>query len=250
MRPQLHFGYDAGDSRDALIGNQHVAEFAAEARAPFYDVAAGDHSAAQSGADDRRNRGGRVVRAEDREVAPERAGVAIVQIGDGLVERARQPARISNPAQPGWTKLVDPRALRTPVGARRARRIQSDDRDIGARKCPPAQPRSRRPSAICPGRPRDPPAKARDARTGLDQESLLRVEKSVVDGGTAQIDSSDKGHGKLQISRGLPARREQESVTCRREDNRRPWRACSRFVRRSGTRRLPRAGGRFQGLTG
>ena len=55
------------------------------------------------------------VVAEDAEVTPEGAGVAVVEIDDRLVESIASASRRSKPAQRGWTKLVEPRALRTPA---------------------------------------------------------------------------------------------------------------------------------------
>ena len=45
------FGIEALDGRDALVGNQHVAEFAAETLAALDDVAVHDDAAAEAGAD-------------------------------------------------------------------------------------------------------------------------------------------------------------------------------------------------------
>ena len=99
-----------------LVGHQHVAQFAAETRAALHHLAAGDHAAAQAGADDGRDRCRLAVSAEDVEVAPQRAGVAVVQIGDGLAQLL-SPGRRGYRSRPSrrWTKLVEPRALSTPV---------------------------------------------------------------------------------------------------------------------------------------
>ena len=78
----------AFDAGDALKWNQDVAEFAAEAFAAFDDVAVDDDAAAEAGADDDRDRSFFAVGAEDCEVSPERAGVAVVEVGDGLAEFA------------------------------------------------------------------------------------------------------------------------------------------------------------------
>ena len=86
VRPQLHSGSRPWIADDALVRDEHVAEFAAEAFAPLDDIAVDDDAAAQSRADDGGERGFAAVAAEEREVSPKRAGVAVVQIGDGLVE--------------------------------------------------------------------------------------------------------------------------------------------------------------------
>ena len=79
----------AFDTGDALVRNQHVAEFAAETLAALDDVAVDDDAAAEAGADDGGNGSLIAVGAEDREVSPERAGVAVVEIRDGLAELRR-----------------------------------------------------------------------------------------------------------------------------------------------------------------
>ena len=51
MRPQLQTG-EALDAVDALIGNQHVPQLAAEAAPSLDDVPLDDDAAAETGADD------------------------------------------------------------------------------------------------------------------------------------------------------------------------------------------------------
>ena len=65
-------------------------ELAAEAAPAFDDVALDDDAAAETGADDRGDGGGGFARAEDREMAPQGTGVAVVQVGGGLAKFMRQ----------------------------------------------------------------------------------------------------------------------------------------------------------------
>ena len=90
VRPQLHCRLDAAGSGDALIRNQHVAQFPAESVLALHHVAIEDDAAAIAGADDARNRSLAAVGAEDGVVSPECRGVGVVQIGHGLAELVRQ----------------------------------------------------------------------------------------------------------------------------------------------------------------
>ena len=58
-------------------------------------VAVDDHAAAEAGADDGGDRGLAAIGAEEGEVAPERAGIAVVEVGDGRPRRSSRFARIS-----------------------------------------------------------------------------------------------------------------------------------------------------------
>src|SRR6202043_2382661 len=71
---------DAGDTRYALIGNKHVAEFSAESVFALHHVAIEDDASAVAGTDDVGNRGLAAVGSEDRVVSPKRGGVGIVQV--------------------------------------------------------------------------------------------------------------------------------------------------------------------------
>ena len=82
VRPQLQSGRMPAIAEYALIRNQDVAEFPAKPHPPLEHAAFDNHAAAQPGADHRRNRSVGAVRAEDREVPPERSRVAVVQVAD------------------------------------------------------------------------------------------------------------------------------------------------------------------------
>ena len=86
MRPQLHSGFSPAGSGDALVRNQDVTQFSAESHSALHDIAIDDDAAAQAGSDHDRDRGFAAVRPEDREVSPERARIAVVQIGHGFAE--------------------------------------------------------------------------------------------------------------------------------------------------------------------
>ena len=90
VRPQLHCGLIPLGSGDALVRNQHVAQFSAESIFALHDVAVEDDAAAIARTDHAGNRGLAAVGAEDGVVAPESRCVGIVQIGDRFAELARQ----------------------------------------------------------------------------------------------------------------------------------------------------------------
>ena len=112
-------------------------------------IAVDDDAAAESGADDRRRSRSRGCRAEDREVSPKRAGVAVVEVGDRAGRASlRGSARMSNPAQSGWTKLVEPRALSTPA-ALAGPGVSSPTATTSSRRMPALSAAIFRPSSIC-----------------------------------------------------------------------------------------------------
>src|ERR1039458_6725071 len=78
----------ARGSGDALVRNQHVAEFSAESVLSLHDVAIEDDAAAVARPDDDRDGGLLAVGSEDRVVSPKRAGVGVVQIQHRLAEFA------------------------------------------------------------------------------------------------------------------------------------------------------------------
>ena len=107
-RPQLHCGTTSSRPGDPLRRDQHVAALAAESGAAGDDPAIDDHAAAQAGADDRGDRC-RGRPAEDVEVAPQRARVAVIEITDRALQADRQVARQVEPGP-----LRDARSWSTP----------------------------------------------------------------------------------------------------------------------------------------
>lgn len=71
------------ETGNVLIGEQYVAEFAAEAVTAFEDLVVYDDAAAEAGADDGGDRGCLILCTEKNVMAPESAGVAIVNIDNG-----------------------------------------------------------------------------------------------------------------------------------------------------------------------
>ena len=112
---------------------QHVAEFAAEALAALDHIAFHDNAAAQSGADDRGERGMAAVAAEKGEVAPERAGIAVVEIGNGFTEAFLQIQAdiVSRPV--GMDEIGGTLGAEDPGSAGRTRRIEAHGNDVGKR---------------------------------------------------------------------------------------------------------------------
>ena len=101
-------------------------ELPAKAAPALDDVAFDDDAAAETRADNRGDGGCCLARAEDREVPPERARVADAE----------------------WTKLVDPRALKTPV-LLAGPGVSSPTTTTCSRSIPAFATAIARPSAIC-----------------------------------------------------------------------------------------------------
>src|SRR5262249_10342582 len=88
----IAYRLQALDTRDRLVGNQHVAEFAPESHAALHHIAIHDDTATQAGADYGGDGRGVAVRPEDGEVAPERSSVAIVEINHRFLQFLREAA--------------------------------------------------------------------------------------------------------------------------------------------------------------
>src|SRR5690349_8098103 len=107
-----------------------MAQFAPEAGASLDHVSPGDHSAAQAGADNRRNRGSLAVAAEDIEVTPERAGVAVVQISYRLADLGFQAGPDIEAGPIGMDEIRGPSRAQYACGAGGTGSVQPDDGDI------------------------------------------------------------------------------------------------------------------------
>ncbi len=119
-----------------MIWNQDVAEFAAETFAAFDNVAVDDDAAAETRADDDRDRRFFAVGAENREVSPERAGVAVVQVGDGLVELSREAFADVESRPVGVDEVGRAFCAELAGGACGSRGVEADRDDVGERDLP------------------------------------------------------------------------------------------------------------------
>lgn len=124
-------GVDAGQGGDGLIGEQNVAEFAAEAGAALDVFTFDDDAAAEAGADDGRDGGGAGAGTEDVEVAPEGGGVAVVQVGDGFVEHGGEAGAEVVAGPLGVDEVGGAACAEDALGAGRAGGVETDDGDIG-----------------------------------------------------------------------------------------------------------------------
>ena len=149
VRPQLQSRRDARDRRDALIGNQHVAELAAESLATFHDVAVDDDAAAEAGADDGGDRSRRTADAEDGEVPPQRAGVAVVEVGDRLAELGGEPVADVEAGPVGMDEVGRARARSGRRRCWRDRACRDRRQTTLTGPMPAAAAAISRPSAIC-----------------------------------------------------------------------------------------------------
>jgi hypothetical protein len=93
-----------------------MAQFSAKSSSPFKDVSIDDDdAAAQAGADDGGNRSGPAPRAESAKCPQSAPAFPSFRYVTGFASFFARFSRMSNPAQFGWTKFVEPRALSTPV---------------------------------------------------------------------------------------------------------------------------------------
>ena len=145
---------------------QHVAEFAAEALAAVDHVAVDDHAAAEAGADDGRKRGFAAIAAEEGEVPPEGAGIAVVEVRDGLAEAIRQ-VRADIVAGPIGMHEVGGAARAEHAGAAgRTGRVEADGDDVGECNARLAGGDRRGRLRSVAGRHPAPASRGPDARTG------------------------------------------------------------------------------------
>src|SRR6185312_55374 len=132
FRPQ------AADSSDALVGDEHMAQLSAITSSTRDDVAIGDDAAAEASTDNRRDGRGSITCAEDREVAPEGSGIAVVEIHHRLAELVREPLPEIESSPIRMDKIGGTFGAEHAAGARGPRSIEADnghgvERDTGQR---------------------------------------------------------------------------------------------------------------------
>ena len=189
------FRLQAFDAGDALVGNQDVAEFSAEAHSALDDVAIDDDAAAETGADHRGDRSLPAVGAEDGEVSPQGSGVAVVEVGDGAAETGFEVRADIESGPIGMDEVGGTARAEDAGGTRRTGRVQADgdhvvqthagffDGDFQAVfDLPQADVRPF-------GGERGVLAQS------FDEELLLRVDDRIVNGGPAKVDSGNYFHG-------------------------------------------------------
>ena len=121
---------DAADSRNTLIGNQHVTQFSAKTVFALYDIAIENDATAIARPDDDRNLGLSAVCPKDRIVPPKRSRICIIQIAHRLAELVLQaftniearPLRMNKVRGTSGTELAR--------RAGRARSIQADGHHV------------------------------------------------------------------------------------------------------------------------
>ena len=172
-RPQLQWGSTSSRPLMRCVGIRTCPHSPPKPARPVDHAAVDDHAAAEARADDRRDRRRRRP-AEDVEVAPERAGVAVVQVADGALEPDREVARQIE-AGPLRVHEVG-RALRAQHARWRwpGQGYRVRPRSPGPARRRPSRPRwpGRRQSAA--GRCPAPRRCAPDARTGRRYGSVRR----------------------------------------------------------------------------
>ena len=191
--PAVALGHEALDALDALVGNQHVTELAPEAVPALDDVAVDDDAAAEARADDGRDGGGGPARAEDREVSPQRAGIAVVEVGDGLAELVREGLAEVEAGPCRMDEVGGPARAQHARAARRPGRVEPDDHDVLEVD---AGFRHRHVEAVGNLLQADVGPFLRSRRVlaqAVDQPALVAVDERVVDGRSPKVDPGDDG---------------------------------------------------------
>ena len=177
-----------------LIREEDVAQFTAKAVASLDHLVIHDDAAAKPGADDGRDRRLAFVSAEDRDVPPQRARVAVVEVGDRASQLRTQRRR---QVQTGPSRVHEVGGTLRAQHAGRAggpRRVQADDSDIVELRAGRAD---RDGQTILDLLQADGGAFDRARRMlaeSVDQEPAVEVEQRVVDGGAAEVNACDNRH--------------------------------------------------------
>ena len=190
----IALGLQAFDAGDALIWNQDVAEFAAESFAAFDDVAVDDDAAAETGADDDRDRSFFAVGSENREVSPERAGVAVVQVGDGLAEFTREAFANVEAGPVGVDEVGRAFGAELAGGAGGAGSVEADGDDVGQRNFREVGGDFQAVFDLLEADVGALFGEGRMLAEPFDQEFFIARDQRVVDRCTAQIDSRNDFH--------------------------------------------------------
>lgn len=121
---------DAGDTGDALIRDEDVAELAAETVFALHDFAVEDDAAAIAGPDDDRDGRFAAVGAEDGVVTPEGSGVGVVQIANGLVQLTREALANVEASPFGMNEIRRPTGAELAGGACWTRSVETHCDDV------------------------------------------------------------------------------------------------------------------------
>ncbi len=188
-------GREALDAMDALVGNQDVPELAAEAGPALDDMPVDDDAAAETGADDYRNRGRLFGLVEDGPVAPQRTSIPVVQVRHRTPEHCRQTGRKIETGPGRMHEVRGSFRAEHSDGTRRARRVEPHHHHVVQRDAGlpggDGQPVGDLPQADI---------RAFDGPRGMlaeifDQETPLEIDEGVVDGGASEVDAGDDLHG-------------------------------------------------------
>lgn len=201
-------GLNAGNAGDGVVGNENVAEFAAETIFSFDDVAVENNAAAVAGADDDGDRSIVRVGAEDGVVSPESGGVGVVEIGDGLAEFASEAIANIEAGPIGVDKVGGAAGAELAGSAGGAGSVEAEGDDIVEL------------DADIFGGDEEAVGDLLEAYVGallgeggmfaeaFDEEFAGLIYESVVDGGAAQVNASDDGHDEGSLKRIRVAGRE------------------------------------------
>ena len=183
------------DAGDRLIRNEDVSQLPAESPATANDGVAGrDHAAAESRPDDRGDRRRVGGRTEDRDVAPERRRVAIVEIDHATAELLFEAVTDVEPRPIGVDEIRGAAGAEHAVRGCRTGRVETHHGHVRQRYTGPA------------GRERQPVGDLLKADGGallrfrrmleetVNEKAALLVNERVVDGRASQIHTRGNAH--------------------------------------------------------
>lgn len=168
-----------------------MTELAAEADAANDDLTVHDDSAAVAGADDAGDGGGFVVEAEEVVVAPERGCVGVIEIDDGLAENFFESTAHVEVAPVGVDEVGGAFGAEFSGGAGGAGRVKADDGDVAELDAGFFDGDLEAVGNLLEADGWAFGGAGRVLAETIDEELFLVVEKSVVDGSAAQINTSN-----------------------------------------------------------
>ena len=179
---------------DALVGDENVAEFAAEAAGSADDAAFDDDAAAEAGADNGGNRGLRGGVAEEDEVAPEGSGVAVVEVRNGLAEFGLKVGADVEAGPIGVDEVGGAFGAKDAVGASGAGGVEADYFDVKKGDAGVVGGELEAVGDLLEADGRAFAGESGVFEQGVDEEVGVAVQEGVVNGGSAEVDSSREFH--------------------------------------------------------
>jgi len=178
-----------------------MTELSAESCSALDDAAIDDDAAPQAGADDGRNRCGALLTAKQREMSPQRTRIPVIEIRHRFTENSLEAGAYVKPDPLGMREVGRALHAQNAVCRRRPRRIEADRDDV---LCPNSCDRRGQFEAVgnlTQTGLRSVGGARRVLAQTFDEPSTSLVHERVVDGGSAEIDSSNDRHGRYYLPR-------------------------------------------------